>query len=221
MKAAIYTRVSTAEQKKGSSPELQEKECRNYAENDDMEIYKVYAEDFTGTVLKRPQLDKLFAAAKRKKFEMVICMSIDRLARHPRIHEDIERKLKALDIALKILYFPADNIESPATRLVIQRVLADFAAYERDIIVERTGKGKQQALKKGVRFGPVPMFFHIVDGKIEPTEEAFKIASGVAHPYVLASKYNVNERTIKRTIKRVAAWKARDKDWLVGRGRKT
>src|SRR5919205_1181724 len=76
-KAAIYIRVSTDQQK----TDLQIKDLTEYAERREFEIYKVYEDKLSGTTKTRPELDKLFEDAKKKRFDVVLVWKFDRFAR--------------------------------------------------------------------------------------------------------------------------------------------
>jgi site-specific DNA recombinase len=60
MRAALYARVSTKDQKEeGSSLKTQIEACRNFAEQNSYEVPNelVFEEDWTGASLDRPKLD--------------------------------------------------------------------------------------------------------------------------------------------------------------------
>ena len=67
MKAAIYTRVSTADQ----NPELQLRELHEYASRKDWAVTETYQDIISGTKASRPGLNRLMEDAKARRFEIL------------------------------------------------------------------------------------------------------------------------------------------------------
>src|SRR4051794_25948414 len=84
MKAAIYARVSTEDQKKNFSLPSQIKECRAYAEEHGftVEDAHVFTESYTGNSLERPELDNLRTLASTRVLSTVVVLDLDRLSRN-------------------------------------------------------------------------------------------------------------------------------------------
>ena len=77
-RAAIYCRVSTADQK----IESQLYQLRDLAAARGFEIVQEYADrGFSGAKARRPALDALMADARRRKFNVVLVAAFDRVAR--------------------------------------------------------------------------------------------------------------------------------------------
>ena len=69
MKAALYARVSTADQK----PEGQLLDLRQLAQQRALEIAKEFVDHgISGTRARRPGLDQLMAAARRGQFDVLL-----------------------------------------------------------------------------------------------------------------------------------------------------
>ena len=80
MKAAIYIRVSTEEQSQnGTSLTTQKKDCIEYAEKNNFEIFKVYSDEgLSGADFKnRPGLNQLLVDAGNQKFDTAIFWWVD------------------------------------------------------------------------------------------------------------------------------------------------
>ena len=72
MRAALYARVSTANN--GQDPEVQLRELREYCQRRGWELSGEYVDvGISGTKEKRPQLDRLMADAHRRRFDVVAC----------------------------------------------------------------------------------------------------------------------------------------------------
>jgi site-specific DNA recombinase len=82
MRAAIYCRVSSAEQQDNSSLATQEQSCRRYAAERGWTVVAVYADVHTGAELfERPQLTLLREAMRRGEFDVLLVHALDRLSR--------------------------------------------------------------------------------------------------------------------------------------------
>src|SRR5262249_60494584 len=80
MRAALYLRVSTAEQ----TTENQERELRSGAEgmgHDGVELYVDHGVSGAKGRDKRPAFDRLHQDATRRRFDLVMAWSVDRLGR--------------------------------------------------------------------------------------------------------------------------------------------
>jgi DNA invertase Pin-like site-specific DNA recombinase len=149
---AIYCRVSTGEQ----TVEPQLLALRQYAEARGFETVKEYADNgISGTKDRRPGLDQLLADARRRRFDAVAVVKLDRLARSVRHLVVLTGELEALGVDLVVLDQGLDT-STPSGRLLFH-VLGAIAEFERDLIVERTKAGLEVARKKGKRFGRPPV----------------------------------------------------------------
>jgi DNA invertase Pin-like site-specific DNA recombinase len=80
MKAAIYARVSTANN--GQDPTPQTRELREYVQRRGWEVTGEYVDlGISGAREKRPELDRLMADAHRRHFDAVVVWKFDRFAR--------------------------------------------------------------------------------------------------------------------------------------------
>ena len=77
MRAAIYTRVSTADQ----SPELQLREIQDHATRQGWEIVETYQDIVRGAKASRPGLNRLMAEAMARKFDTILVWKLDRFGR--------------------------------------------------------------------------------------------------------------------------------------------
>ena len=77
-RVALYMRVSTVDQ----NPETQGIELRQFAKQRSYEIVQEYVDHgISGTKARRPALDQLLKDAHRRRFDVVLVWSSDRLAR--------------------------------------------------------------------------------------------------------------------------------------------
>jgi DNA invertase Pin-like site-specific DNA recombinase len=149
-RAAIYGRVSTDWQ----TTENQTVALKEVAERRSWEVVEVYIDHAISGAKgrdKRPGFDQMLKDANRRKFDVVMTWSIDRLGRSLRnLLETIEH-LEATGVDL---YFDQQNIDTttPAGKLLFQ-VTGAFAEFERSMIQQRVNAGLVRAGAQGKRLG--------------------------------------------------------------------
>jgi DNA invertase Pin-like site-specific DNA recombinase len=77
MRAALYCRVSTADQ----NPANQELELRKACEGQNWDIQAVYTDVISGAKSKRPALDKLMEAVRNDEVDVICAWDVSRLGR--------------------------------------------------------------------------------------------------------------------------------------------
>jgi DNA invertase Pin-like site-specific DNA recombinase len=147
---AIYARVSTDKQ----STDNQLLELRTLCNNLDYTIVQEYTDNgISGAKSRdaRPALDLLLKDAIRRKFDMVMCWSIDRLGRSLQNLVEILNELQALKIDL---YFQQQGMDTstPSGRMIFS-VFGAIGEFERNLIRERVIAGQQRAKANGVKLG--------------------------------------------------------------------
>jgi DNA invertase Pin-like site-specific DNA recombinase len=129
MRVALYARVSTDEQE----PENQLVELRRYAQARGWDAVEFVDKGVSGSKDRRPALDELVAAAKRRKFDAVVCWRLDRLGRNLRQLILLLDELQALGVSFVSLGEGIDAT-TPAGRLQLA-VLAAIAHYAKRVIM--------------------------------------------------------------------------------------
>ncbi len=148
MRAAIYARCSTTDQSVG--PQLDA--LRAYAVARNLEVVDEFLDEgFSGARDRRPALDRLMPAAKRREFETLVVVKLDRLARSTRHLTALAAELEALGVDLVVIDQGLDT-STPAGRLLFN-VLAAIGEFELDLIRERTRAGIDAARRRGKRIG--------------------------------------------------------------------
>src|SRR5215831_11703448 len=130
MRAAIYARVSTADQE----PENQLGELRGYVQTRGWTASEYVDRGVSGAKDRRPALDRLVAEARRRRFDVVVCWRLDRLGRNLRHLVTLLEELQALGIAFVSLGEGID-CTTPAGKLQLH-ILAALAEFERARIAE-------------------------------------------------------------------------------------
>jgi DNA invertase Pin-like site-specific DNA recombinase len=150
MKIAIYARVSTSD--KGQDPEVQLREMREYCPRRAWEIFDAYIDTgISGSKERRPQLDRLLADARKRKFDAVLVYRFDRFARSMRQLVNALAEFQSLGIEFISLHENIDT-STPNGRLVFG-IMASIAEFERELIRDRVRSGVQHARAKGKRLG--------------------------------------------------------------------
>lgn len=147
-RAAIYARVSTNLQ----HPEVQVDPMRSYCGHRGFEVVGEFVDKgWSGAKDRRPALDKLLAAVKKRHVDVVVCAKLDRLARSVRHLVDLAGEFEALGVDLVVVDQSIDT-STPSGRLLFH-VLSSIAEFERDLIVERIHAGLRAARRRGAKLG--------------------------------------------------------------------
>ena len=96
LRAAVYARVSTEEQKEGQTVDSQVAELEEFAAANGWTVADAYKDDgWSGSIMARPALDQLRDDARLGRFDAVLINDVDRLARDVAhlgvIKRDLER----------------------------------------------------------------------------------------------------------------------------------
>ena len=170
MRVALYARVSTPDQ----DPEPQLRELRSYCDRQSWEVAATYTDVISGTKTKRPQLDRLMAAARRKDFDAVCVWKLDRFGRSQLacLHMITELDDRGIRFIATTQAIDTDQ-RNPASRFMLQ-VLAAMAEFERTQILERTQAG-QARYRKDFDDGKVGKTVHSKSGKDLPSHRPRKV----------------------------------------------
>lgn len=105
----------------------------------------------SGAKDKRPQLDRMLFAVRRKRFDAVVAWKLDRLGRSMRHLVLLLDELRALDVGLVTLGERLDTT-TPAGRMAFG-IFASVAEFERERLRERTMLGLDRARAQGKKLG--------------------------------------------------------------------
>jgi DNA invertase Pin-like site-specific DNA recombinase len=151
-KAAIYARVSTADQ----HLETQLYDMRKLAAQRGFEVVKEHCDrGFSGSKARRPGLDSLLADARRGEFSVVLVAAFDRIARSTKNFLEIVDELNELGIEF-VSAREAIDTSGPMGRMFITLV-GSIAELERSLITERIRAGMRRARLEGQRLGRAPL----------------------------------------------------------------
>jgi len=150
MRAAIYVRVSTDQQ----TTENQERELTEVAQRCGWAVVEVYKDQGISGAKgrdRRPGYDALCKDAARRKFDVVMAWSVDRLGRSLQELVAFLGELHALRVDL-FLHQQGIDTTTPAGKAMFQ-MLSVFAEFERAMIRERVNAGLARARAQGKKLG--------------------------------------------------------------------
>lgn len=150
MRVAIYARVSTSNH--GQDIGMQTRELREYCDRRGLEITGEYLDSgVSGAKDSRPELNRLMADAKQRRFDTVCVWKLDRFGRSLRHLVNALADLESLGVSFVSL---KDNLDlsTPSGRLMFQ-IIGAMAEFERALIQERVKAGIRNARAKGKRIG--------------------------------------------------------------------
>jgi len=135
-RVALYARVSTTDQ----HPEAQVHALEEYVHARGFEVVKAYIDHgVSGRKDGRPALDDLVRDARRRRFDAVVCVRLDRLARSLKHLTELASEWEDLGVELIVLEQSIDTTTS-AGRLLFG-VLGAIAQFDADLVRERTVAG--------------------------------------------------------------------------------
>jgi DNA invertase Pin-like site-specific DNA recombinase len=151
---AIYSRVSTDHQ----TTENQERELQAIADRMGWAVVKIYRDHGVSGAKSRedrPAFDALCKDAARRKFDMVMAWSVDRLGRSLQDLVGFLSEVHAYGIDL-FLHQQGVDTTTPAGKALFQ-MMGVFAEFERAMIRERVKSGLDRAKAQGKTLGRPPI----------------------------------------------------------------
>jgi len=146
-RVAIYARVSTFDQ----SCEAQLRDLREYVAARGWQATEYVDRGVSGAKDRRPGLDKLLAAVKARKVDVVVVAAFDRFGRSARHLVECLDLFRHLDVEFVSLREQIDT-GSPLGQAIFT-IIAAIAQLERSLIAERVRAGLRRARAEGKRLG--------------------------------------------------------------------
>jgi len=149
-RVALYARVSA----KGQSTDQQIDQLRSAANLHGYTIIKEYVDDGISGIHgrdRRPALDEMLNDCLKRRFDLVMTVSIDRIGRNISNLIETVNHIQSAKIDICFLREALDTT-SPAGKMMLH-LFGIIGSYVRDMILERTQRGREFAKKNGVVFG--------------------------------------------------------------------
>jgi len=159
----LYARVSTLQQEQEATIESQIATLERFAHDQGYQVAKEFYfldQAVSGAQLARPALDRLRDQALEGGFEVVLCLSPDRLARQYAHQWVLLDELHRAGIRV-VFANQAPIPDDPQGQLLLG-VQGLFAEYERAMITERLRRGKLHRMRQNQRPYPAPYGYRYV-----------------------------------------------------------
>jgi len=155
-RAIINVRVSSDEQTKGYSPELQEEQLRSYCKLKNIEIVALFKEDHSAKTFDRPEYKKMEALAKKSsgKVDYIFFTTWDRFSRNAAEAYQKIALFNKLGIEVQAIDQPID-FSIPANKMMLAFYLS-FPEVENDMRSQKILGGVRAAKKEGRWLGKAP-----------------------------------------------------------------
>ena len=145
-----YCRVSTLEQKKkGYGIDIQAREVKKFAKNNGIAVDRIFKDEaVSGLEEARQELNVLLDLCEKGEIKAVIFPSTDRTARSVRISENLYYALNKHNVRIYFTdmpYYDADNYSD----VMVRQIKEVVAEGNRNAIVDRLKKGRQERVRKG------------------------------------------------------------------------
>ncbi len=166
MKAGVYMRVSTEEQRDRQSIATQRDFAERFCGRENVEIIDFYADDgVSGTVPldQRPEGARLFRDARAKAFDTVLVYKLDRVGRESLLILRAVYELQELGVAVKSM---TESIEADTPEGEFSlTILSGVATLERKNILRRSAAGTERLVREGAWVGGVAPYGYQVKGR--------------------------------------------------------
>jgi DNA invertase Pin-like site-specific DNA recombinase len=181
----------------GQDPTMQTRELVDYCQRQGWDIAGEYVDrGVSGAKDSRPELNRMMAGAKLRRFEAVLVWKFDRFAR------SVSHLLRALEtfhsLGIEFVSLSEQVDASTPTGKLVFTVLGAVAELERSLIVERVRAGMRNARAKGKRIGRPPLTF-----LSEETRQAIALARqrGEGSLRQLAARFRTSMGTVQRCVR--------------------
>jgi len=209
MRIAIYSRVSTVD--KGQDTETQLTQLRQFAQSQTWELVQEYVDQVSGKSADRPAFRRLFDAASRREFDLILFWSLDRFSREGAL-QTLQHLQRLTDYGVGFRSYTESYLDScglfkDAVISILaviakqerirtrERVLAGIERYRDEFGRGAIGKEKSSRSGKNRAIGRPRRIFD--------RQEVFRLRAEGRSLRQIAAKLGVGLGTITRSLKRV------------------
>ena len=160
-RVAAYARVSTSEQEKRHTIQIQVEELTQTIKERGWELVDRYVDDgYSGELLERPDIDRLLAEIEEKTIDVVLVTEPDRLARQFVVQKLLESEIEERNACVEYLSMPPAKTDDEQLGVDVRGLVS---AWHRGYIKRKTNAGKIEKAKNGfVVGGKAPYGFRYV-----------------------------------------------------------
>jgi DNA invertase Pin-like site-specific DNA recombinase len=185
-RVGLYARVST---NNGQDPEVQLRELREFCERRGFQVVEEFVDKgISGSCERRPALDRMMAACRRRLVDAVIVYRYDRFARSLRHLVTALEVFNSLGIDFLSLHEGVDT--SSANGRLFFNIFASIAEFERELARDRVRSGLAAARAKGKRLGR--------PRAIADVDEIASLRASGASWRAISRQTGISARTIRR-----------------------
>jgi DNA invertase Pin-like site-specific DNA recombinase len=179
-----YARTSTSDQIAGLDDQIAKLEAAG--------CKRIYKEHVSGAAHHREQLDRVLD--RIEEGDRLTVARMDRLARDVRQLLTIAEELNKRGASLRILDFNGETVDTKSsTGMLLLTVFGAFAAFERNVMLERQRPGIEKAKTEGKYKGRVPTAMRQAD-RIRAMD-----ADGMTRT-AIADALKISERSVYRAL---------------------
>src|SRR5712692_7027587 len=190
MKVAIYARVSTKD--KGQDTENQLAQLREFSQKQGWTIDAEYIDQESGAKSDRSEFQRMFQDASRRKFDVLLFWSLDRLSREG-VLETLQHLNRLTSCGVAYRSFTEQYLDSCGIfKDAVIGILAVIAKQERVRLSERTKAGLAIARSKGRQIGRPRL-------RTQPTEIARLKAQGLSLR-AIGRELGISEGSVRRLV---------------------
>jgi len=217
IKLVGYCRVSTDNQKEEGTIEIQEKALKQYADENNFELVKIFKDEAisgSSELENRPGLAGLFYFIENEKdVEGVLIFKLDRLARDLYIQEHLIKKLELLNIKLMSINEPNLDSKDPM-RKAFRQFMGIVSELEKAFITMRLSGGRiNKASKGGFAGGAVALGYTSKNKELAIDKEQ---AETIQLIFKMKRYRKMGLREIARELNENNISSARGKRWYAG-----
>lgn len=166
--ADAYIRVSTSDQANdGFGLDAQTNKIKQYCELKNIKLNKIYCDaGLSGKdTIHRKEFNKMMEDVKSGKVNKIVTLKIDRISRSVADFALLLQDLEKYDCSIDFVNEPIDV--SGINGKMMAGILSVFAQFEREVIVDRTTTGMEEAANQGHFGGKPPLGYmkEIINGE--------------------------------------------------------
>ncbi|MEM7031587.1 MAG: recombinase family protein [Chloroflexota bacterium] len=190
-KVIIYNRVSTDEQADGVSLDSQQRLNEEFCHKNGLEVVASFTEDYTGTQLQRPELDKIRKMLRQGEANGLICWKSGRLARKSSVSMLLREEF--LENEISLWYSSKGQVDlTDIAAMLIEDVEARMNEHWLKELLATMNSGKIEMIRQGsvmLHGQDIYGYSRYKDEEtklwhIKPKEEEAKIVAKIFHWYV-------------------------------------
>ena len=208
IRAALYARVSTEEQKENHSIAAQLELLRKHSSQNEYEIAEEYVDGgFSGTSMERPAFQKLLRDAALGKFQLILVYRVDRFFRNNKALLTVTDDLEKLGVSIRSITEPFDT-STYLGRFTLS-LHGSLAQLERDTFLERSRIGRLRRAKEGHYWGSLAKFGYDYDseaGNLVINEKETKVV------VLIFRLYNETDSSLVKVTRRLRKLGLRTKE---------